>query len=538
MAKAQRSPELLSEDRHLKRDLGFWHLTGVALGGVIGSGWLLAPVMAAHSDGPAAVLAWVIGAVALILMSMVLVELGASAPLSGGLVRWPFHTSGRVVGTFAAWSVWIAYAINAPSEASAALRYLPKSWNLFDDNDHLVLYGKLLGLLLMVGFVALNWFGVLLFARVNLAVTIGKVAVPSLTAGMLFWSGFHSGDITHHGVPGGDYSFVLPSVISTGIFFAYNGFQGPLDVAGEARNAKRDIPRAVATALLISTVLYITLQIAVLGAEPGRSLLRGWNGINANSTLVELATTVNLSWVAILLAVGAGVSTTGSAVVYTTESSRAIYAISLNRLIPEAIGKVHRGSGIPRRALAVNFALGAVALLILPEWKTMVTVSGMLTLFGYSLSLISEQAIRRARPSVMAGWVGGTRIIAPVSFVISTLLLYWASWKQLSHPRNQLDVDIVLAGLLVIAAVTWFRSRSRNVRELVTGSWIVVYLAALYGLALIGSSGAVVVIRRPWDSVLAGVIGLAGYLWGLTSATAHLREHPAEINQLLGRTDA
>lgn len=530
MSKVIRSSRSTTEEGgHLSRQLGFWHLTGIALGGVIGSGWLLAPMKAARADGPAAVVAWMVGAAALIMISVVLVELGASLPRSGGLVRWPFHISGQVVGTFAGWSVGLAYAVNPPSEAYAALDYLQRYLPVMDHHAHLNVLGHILGLLIICVFVLLNWFSVLLFARFNLALTIAKVAVPLITAGLLFYSGFHSGNFSgENGVPHHNYTAVLPTVVTTGIFFAYSGFQGPLDVAGEARNAKRDVPRAVVAALLISTFMYVVLQVAVLGAEPN---LHGWQGIDRNSTLVHLADMLNLGLLSILLTVSAGFSTSGSAGVYTTEASRAIYAMSKNGLVPGLFAQARAGS--PRPALLLNGVLGAIFLFLLDSWTSMVTVVGILTLFGYSLSLIAEQALRRSGLVPMAGWVRYTGLLAPGSFVASTLLIYWASWNHLSSWPNARKAGLALVAMLVVVAVPFLRSGSRSMRELLRGSWTVGYIIALGTLALFGSTGRVPWIPTPWDSVLAGLVGLVGYQAGLRSAGAHLRDTPGALQGLL-----
>ena len=59
-----------------KRDLGYWQLTAIGLGGVIGSGWLLGALYAANAAGPASLITWVVGGLALLVIALVMVELG------------------------------------------------------------------------------------------------------------------------------------------------------------------------------------------------------------------------------------------------------------------------------------------------------------------------------------------------------------------------------------------------------------------------------------------------------------------------------
>lgn len=521
------SGDMPSEDRNFKRELGFWHLTGIALGGVIGSGWLLGPMRAAKEAGPAAIIPWVVGGVALVLMSLVLVELGASVPLSGGLVRWPFHSSGRLVGTLAGWSIWVAYAINPPSEAAAMMQYLSKYLpGLYGKNDRLTTSGILLGLAIVVFFVLVNWFGIRLFAQVNLVLTIAKFAVPVITMAALFASGFHTGNISDHGgfAPSG-YDAALSATTTTGVIFAYTGFQGPLDLAGEAKNAKRDIPRAVVTALLVSMVIYMALQVAFIGALPGSELVHGWHGIDMKSPFTELAVLLNFTWLSWTLSATAVVSPGGSAMVYTAESGRTVFAMGLNGLLPNAIAKVNRRSGIPRRALVVNSLIGAATLLSLKEWNDMVALASALTLFGYSISLVSEQAIRRRYPRLMAGWVGGTSVIAPVSFVVTSLLFYWSTWGHLKV------AGVVL--LIALAAYGWERLRhGSGVRDLTSGLWVIGYLLALFAVSKLGNYGGTGLIPKPFDSILAALTGLAGYRLGLRGAATHLAAQEPLLERL------
>jgi amino acid transporter len=293
-----------SSEGSFRRHLGFWQLTAVAFGGVIGSGWLLSPMHAAAAAGPASLITWVVGGLALVLIALVMVELGATMPVAGGLVRWPLFTSGRLVATLVGTGIWIAYATNPPSESAAMLQYMSKYVPGLFSGGRLTTLGVLLGLAFMAVFVALNWFGVKLFAHVNLAVTIAKFAVPALTVVMLLATGFHAHNVTgagHGGFAPYGYSAPLSAIATAGVIYAYTGFQGPIDLAAEARNPRRDIPRAVLTALLLSMVLYIALQLAFLGAVPGADLIHGWHGVDFDSPFAELATSLNLTWLSWVL---------------------------------------------------------------------------------------------------------------------------------------------------------------------------------------------------------------------------------------------
>ncbi|HEV2640503.1 MAG TPA: APC family permease [Actinocrinis sp.] len=505
-----------------KRDLGYWQLTAIGLGGVIGSGWLLGGETAAKAAGPASLITWVLGGLALLIIALVMVELGATLPRTGGLVRWPFLTSGRLVATLVGWGIWIAYATNPPSEAAAMLQYSSAHVHGIYSNGSLTALGILVAAVLMAVLVLLNWFSVLLFARVNAVVTAMKFIVPIATVICLGASGFHSSAFTEHGgfAPSG-YSASLSAIATAGIIYAYTGFQGPIDLAGEARNPKRDIPRAVVTALLLSILLYVALELVFVGTVSVGS--NGWSGIDLSSPYAQIAVMLNLSWFSWVLYADSVVSPGGSALVFTAETSREVYALSQNGFLPAQLRVLHR-TGVPQRALVVNYAIGLAFLLSLHSWHKIVAATSVLGLFAYSVTLVSQSAYARAYPERRARWIPGTSVLAPIGFALATLIFYWAGWG---------NVKIAMPVLLVAVAVYGYQHWREGLGAdgIRRGAWLVGYLVLLLVLSPFGSFGGDGKIRGPWDSVIVAAIGFAAYFAGVYFAGEHLREFPIETEE-------
>ncbi|MCW2497624.1 APC family permease [Jatrophihabitans sp.] len=514
-----------SEDSKLKRHLGFWQLTAIGFSGVIGSGWLLGAATAAKAAGPASIFTWVIGGGALLLIALVMVELGASRPEAGGLVRWPFYSNGRLVATLIGWGIWVAYATNPPSESAAMLQYASHYIGgiYSTSSQSLTGLGTVVAVALMALFVLLNWFSVRLFARINVLLTVFKFIIPALTAILLLASRF---DSSHLSGPGGvapyGFSAALSAIATAGIIYAYTGFQGPIDLSAEAKNPKRDIPWAVITALVLSMIVYVALQFAFLSAVPNSELAHGgWRGVNFDSPYAQLATLLGLGWLSTLLYVDAVVSPGGSALVFTAETSRESYAMAKNGFFPKAVASVHSGSGVPRRALLLNFVIGLAFLLPFRSWQSIVAATSELGLFAYSISAISEAAFRKSRPDQVAGWIKGMRFIAPLSFVIATLILYWAGWNEL-----RIALPVLLASGLVYLwqqrreQIGWLDARA--------GLWLLAYLFAILLMSYLGSfgKGPLDVITAPWDSVVVGGIGAAGFIAGTRAAERYLADNP------------
>ncbi|HEY1974198.1 MAG TPA: hypothetical protein VGH89_40035, partial [Pseudonocardia sp.] len=84
-----------AQERRLRRHLGVGSLTAIGFSNIVGSGWLFAAMHAAQIAGPASLLAWLGAGALCALVSLVMVELGATRPEGGGTVRWPLYASGR-----------------------------------------------------------------------------------------------------------------------------------------------------------------------------------------------------------------------------------------------------------------------------------------------------------------------------------------------------------------------------------------------------------------------------------------------------------
>ncbi|MEJ2889848.1 APC family permease [Actinomycetospora aeridis] len=496
--------EVGAEEGRLRRRLGVGGLTAIGFSNIVGSGWLFAALYAAQIAGPAAILAWVAAGLLCALVALVMVELGATRPEGGGTVRWPLYASGRLTGTVIGVSVLLAVGATS-AELTAIVQYAGYYLPWLYSDDELTGWGVVAALLLSVVLTALNWFGVRLFGTLNTAVTVVKVVIPVLTVVLLVASGFDGGHLTDHGgfAPYG-YGAVLTALAGGGIVYSVNGFQAPVDFSGEARNPRRTIPLAVLGSIAAAVLLYLGLQVAFLGAVPDSALVNGWSGVNFESPFGELAVALNLGFLAALLYADAVISPGGSAYVGVAVNARHTYALAKNRLLPRALMRVHPGSGVPRRAMALNLAVMVVFLLPFRGWQDIVSVMGTMYLLLYLAAAVAAEVFRRREPDRLSGWVPGLRWIAPIAFLFSTEFIYWSGWEDL-----RLALPLVLLGVPLFALL-WRTDRIGSLTgELRRGAWLVAHLLVLLLLSGLGSFDGADVLPAPWDSLLVGAWALA-----------------------------
>jgi amino acid transporter len=505
------------QDARLRKKLGFGGLTAIGFSNIFGSGWLFAAMYAAQTAGPAALLAWVLAGLLCMLIALVMVELGATRPAGGGTVRWPQQSNGQLVASVVGVSVLLTVGGTA-AEVSAILKYADHFLPWLMSGEHLTGGGVAVAMALAVSLSALNWYGVRLFATLNNAITVVKIVVPVLTVVALLISGFHPSHLTDHGgfAPYG-YAAVLTSLAAGGIVYSVNGFQAAADFSGEARDPRRDVPRAIVAAIGLSVLGYLLLQIAFLFAVPDSLLGHGWQGVNFDSPFGQLALILNLQWLSVLLYSDAVVSPGGSAYVGVAIDARHTYALAANGVLSRFFLAVEERSGIPRRALLLNLAVILVFLLPFSGWQDIVSVVGDLYLLTYAAVAVSAAVLADPDRPRLARWIPPMRVLAPLSFVAATEFVYWSGWHDL-----RVALPLTLIGLPLFLVAWRHRPRADVLAELGRGGWIVAYVAVLILLSYLGSFGGQDVLGAPWDTIVVAVLGLLTYGLAVRSGHRHL----------------
>ena len=498
------------------------------LGSIIGSGWLFGAWRTAGLAGPSAVWAWLIGAAIITTIALTYAELGAMFPESGGTVRYGHYSHGSLVGFIAAWANWISIVSAPPVEAEASVQYMaswPWQWahDLYvhfpDGHGELTVPGLSIAAGLVIIYFLLNFWSVKLFARSNTAITTFKLVVPAATGLALIVMGFHAGNfsIGRHGESNSaNFAAVLTAVATAGIVFSFNGFQSPVNLAGEAREPARSIPFAVLGSIVLATVIYVILQVAYLGAVPPDLLARvGWQGLEFRSPFAELALIMNLNWLAVLLYADAFVSPSGAGITYTATTARVIYGMERNGTLPGVLGKLHPLYGIPRPAMWFNLIASFLFLFFFRGWGTLAAVISVALIISYLIVPVSALTLRRTaekmhRPLRLAG----LPVIAAAAFIFGTELLYWAKWP--------LTGEIILLVVVALPVYLYYQAREqwasfpRNIRA---SWWLIVYLPAIAFVSWAGSArfGGRDYLTWGWDLMLVAALGLTFFVWGVKS---------------------
>lgn len=507
---------LIMKPLGLKRDLSLLDLIFVGVGGIIGSGWLLASQAAAAVAGPSAVLSWLIGGIAIILVALVYAELSGMLPEAGGTVRYPQYSHGSLVSFIIGWGGWLSWVATPPAEAEAITQYANNFAHILVNSQTGLLTpsGLLVSVLLTVLFFILNYFGVKLFARINTGVTWIKFVIPVLTAVLIIAFGFHSGNFVSHGgfFPSG-FSATLTAVGSSGIIFSLQGFRQAVELAGEARNPKRDLPLAVILTVLICVGIYVLLQVAFVGGVSPAMLAKGWNSLSLDAPFAQLAAAVNLGWLAIILQADAMVSPAGTGLVYTASTARGLLAMAENGYLPKVFLKLHPKWRVPTNALIFNMIIGILTLLPFSSWSKIIAFVSVTGVISYLLGPVAISVLRRTAPEIERPVkLTGLSFISPLAFIVAGLIVYWTGW-----PNTGYALGAVVVGLLIY--FYYYSKGSFERRHLRSGLWLAAYLGFIIVWSYAGSKafGGKNWVPAPYDTIGFALISLAAFGWGIHS---------------------
>jgi amino acid transporter len=514
----------------LRREIGFIGLLWASAGSIIGSGWLFGAQKALIAAGPAAVISWGIGAIAIFLLALTHAELGGMWPVAGGTARFPHYAFGGAAGASFGWFSWLQAATVAPIEVLAMITYgqhysFAKGWMKVSTGGTSVLTGSgiVAAVILMAIFTSINFLGIRKLAHTNSAATWWKVGIPLLTIFVLGIVNFHASNFTAaDGFSPFGAKGVLSAISTSGIIFALLGFEQADQLAGESARPKRDIPRAVIWSVIIGTVIYIALQVVFIGALPHSAIGHSWNSVGhglyttMTGPFAQLATLVAVGWLAAILYVDAIISPGGTGLIYTTSSSRVSYGLSKNGYFPTAYEATDK-RGVPWFGLLTAFIVGCVCFLPFPSWTSLVGLITAASVLMYAGAPLAFGVFRRRLPNADRPWrAPAGSVLAPLAFVVANLLILWSGWDT----DWRLGVAIGI-GYVILAVTRIFNLNSRSPQlDLKAASWLPVYLLGMGAIVYLSDFGPMKSPVFPlwWDMAVVAIFSAFIYFWAMAVA--------------------
>ena len=510
----------------LNRSVGFFGLMFVSLGSIIGSGWLLGALNAAQQAGPASILSWILGGGMLALLALTYAELGATYPVAGGSARFPYYSHGPLVGFSSGWAAWLQAVFIAPIEVLAAITYVNSvSWvnqhfnMIYKTGEQAGLlngHGLVVAIILMVVFTAMNLGSAKFLSDSNILVVIWKTAVPVLAVAVVASLQFNPANF-HAG--GGFLPFGFHGVFAAltgGVIFSMQGFEQAVQLAGEARNPKRDLSRAILAAMAVGAVLYTALQVVMIGALEPAHILKGWSkplGTDPSDygAWYTLALALGAGWLAKALIIDAVISPAGAGVVYIATSARISFALGEEREMPTVLATTN-DKGVPVVSILVAAVVGSIALGPFKSWAALVNVVTGAVAIMYAFAPVSLAALHKVDGNRPRSYrVPLPSIVLPAAFCSANLIIYWEGFATVWKLVCAMVVGLILFSWGAWRAGTDLRKTARN------AFWIAPWLGGHVLIGAIGryGAGARNILPNWYDLAIVIVFSLIIFYWAV-----------------------
>lgn len=493
-----------------------WQMLFLSINGMIGSAWLFGPLYAAKIAGSAAIISWILGGLATVIIALTFAEISTFLPIAGGMARFTQLTHGTLTSMIMSWVSWLSCVTMPPIEVQATLQYastyLPFLIHTVNGTPVLTHIGLICATFLMLALCVLNVASFKGLVRFNLLLFIFKIFVILFTIFAITTTSFHSVNFarilptTGHG-SSAQWEAILTAVASGGIAFAFTGFTHGIALAGETKKSQTAIPLAVIGSVLCCLILYLGLQYAFIGSIDPAKLINGWNNLSYSGDVgpfIGIATLLGIGLLVKLLYIDTVVSPLGAGFIYVTTTARTVYGMSKNGYFPPVLSSLNK-RGFPVAAIGLNFILGMFLFLPLPGWQAMVSFLVSAVVISYAIGPIALLCLRLQLPNEKRPfYLPQANIICYLAFYCCNLISYWTGW----------DTIWKLAIAICIGFICLFIGYIRGLLDkkefgMKSIFWLAPYLGGLFIISYLGSFGGKGDIPFGWDFLVIAVFSVA-----------------------------
>jgi basic amino acid/polyamine antiporter, APA family len=334
-------------------------------------------------------------------------------PEAGGSASFARHAFNELVSFFAAWAQMLNYVITVAISVIFVPHYLSIFWEPLRTNPWDIIVGIALTWLL----VAINVVGVQEAARLNIALAVIDFATQLLLVALGAFLIFHPHVLwsnVHFGVAPTWSAFLLAIPVA---MIAYTGIETVSNLAEEARDPVRSIPRAISWVAIAVFAIYFTLPWIALSAMPvvkeggqyvtrlGQDPPQGFKndpvlGLVENLGLHGATLSLAKVYVGLLAATILFIATNAGVI----GASRITYSMASYRQLPALFRRLHHKLKTPWLALAVFAGIGPTIFLLSGQVDFLGRMYAFGAMLSFTIAHLSVTALRVRRPDEELEW--------------------------------------------------------------------------------------------------------------------------------------
>ncbi|MDZ4731156.1 MAG: APC family permease [Xanthomonadales bacterium] len=408
--KPAQQEELIETEAGLRREISQLGFATISLNGVIGAGIFALPAVAAAATGLFS--PWLILICGLLIMPIVLSFARAASffTVTGGALAYVSHAFGPFAGFQIGWLFTLSRV--AATAANTNLMVTYAAWFYEPLGDGLARQLTVSLILLMI--IIINIVGVKHALRAIYVFTLLKL----LPLGLLVLLGLTKLNPEIFAAQG------LPTFDGLGetilvLMYAFVGFESTGVAAGEARNPRRDIPRALVQSVAIVAIIYVLVQWVAISVSP--------NIGQSKTPLIEVSQLLMGPWGAALIGLGAVFSIIGNVSSMMVSGPRMVYAMGKARVLPQWFSAIHSGFATPANSIAF-IGLLSIVLALSGGFVWLAAMSTVVRLIVYAACILSLPKLHTAlKPGQQPFDLPGGYTIPLLGLIISLWLITQAA---------------------------------------------------------------------------------------------------------------
>ena len=414
----------------LRRVLGVAGLIGVGLGTMLGGIFTTIGAGAQAAGGGGVLASFALDGVVCVFVALCYAELAAMVPIAGSAYTYAYATLGEGIAWIIGWDLILEYGISvAPVAASwsGAVQsflggygiVLPPALRVAHvvvagggiDFAHSQIDVPAIGVVLAIA--GLLAIGIQESSRTNtlfvgiqvVAIAVFIVALFGKVSAAQFVPAFPLGG-----------SGVLAGAAL--VFFAYIGFDTVTVASEEARDAVRDVPRAVIWSLVIGIALFMLATYVTVGIVP-------WKSVDTNAAMADAVHHAgNAGWLNAVVLAGAFAGTTTVMLTSLLGQIRIFFVMARDRMLPPIVARIDPRTHTPVLTTLVTGILVSILAGILPI-EALLALVNVGTLSAFTIVCAGVFVLRLRQPAAVRPFRAPLGLItAPLGAILCIIVMF------------------------------------------------------------------------------------------------------------------
>jgi APA family basic amino acid/polyamine antiporter len=424
--------------------------TAVGLGAIIGAGIFVLSGTAIALVGSAALISFVIVGIIALIVALELGELGSIMPqVEGASYSYAYEAFGSELGFVTGLMLYFSYASSIAPISLGFGSYLASLMGLPS-----TVYPTMFAIILILVLTTVNILGVSKAAKADFGLVLIKISILIMfIAFALFFAVNNRSQVAAHFTSGfqpGNINAIFASGVV--IFFAYSGFQAISTITRNVRGGGSGAAKALVASVLISMSLYVLVVVALLLLMPANLY-----GISSNPLSFALKTAGAPTWLFTLVSVGALIATTSAALAMVLASSRMLYQIGSDKLLPKLVRKYNEKRDVAVNGVLISAVIGVI-MLFSGNIYVMASISNFGLLFSYLVASFSLIHFRRSK--VASSFRTPLYPFLSIAGIVGLMALL------IGMPNEALIIGVVMILSLIVIYYTLIEAESRKVEKI------------------------------------------------------------------------